>query len=81
MWVKQMPDGTTIEAPTVEGPGFALGLDDRVGADGWVWMDNPEAQIVEVPKPAIAQLVTNASEAQTVSEYDAAIATFLSVVE
>ena len=80
MWIKKQSDGSSATGLTVEGPDFYLGPDDRVGVDGWVWVDNPEIPVVEVPKEAIAQLEQDVIVAQTPEDYDAAVSVFLSSV-
>ncbi len=80
MWVKTMSDGTRSEGPTVEGPGFYLGVNDREGIDGWVWVDKTQAAVVDVPQQAINQLAQDAALAETPAEYTSAVESFLEAV-
>lgn len=81
MWTKTLPDGTKAQGPTVEGPGFSLGPEDRVGQDGWVWVDDSVTPVVEVSQDAIDQLAQDTAVATTPIEYDAAIEAFLGVIQ
>ena len=80
MWTKKLPDGSISSGMTVQGPDFYLGLDDRVGVDGWVWVDDLGTPVVEVPKPVIDKLEQDVIVAQTQEDYDTAVSTFLSSV-
>lgn len=80
MWRKVI-DGEEVVAPRVEGPGFSLGPDDTVGADGWEPVPDDYAAgqaVIAVPLAALAGLKTEIAKATTIAAVRKAITGFVS---